>query len=334
MQAHLINNAASTCVSSLKTQGLEPIDSVSPQVAILLCTFHGEKYLSEQLESIAAQTHKNWKIWVSDDGSQDQTHKILIEYQELWGKDRLSIHSGPREGFVTNFLSLVSRADSNSDFYAYSDQDDIWESDKLERAVSFLTTVPNQVLGLYCSRTRVVNQDDRTINLSPDYSKPPSFRNALTQNIASGNTMVFNKATRAQLIRIEDGSDIVYHDWFTYILVTGCGGEVYFDKNPSVRYRQHDSNQLGSNLGFLPTLYRFSLMLRGRFRGWNEKNISALKKYEDRLTKKSWESLRQFDAARHASLPNRMRLLIESGVYRQTLLGNIGLFIAALLKKI
>lgn len=60
---------------------LATVNPTEPKVAILLCTFHGEKYLSEQLDSIAAQTHGNWEIWASDDGSSDATHQILLKYQ-------------------------------------------------------------------------------------------------------------------------------------------------------------------------------------------------------------------------------------------------------------
>ncbi|MBY0345241.1 MAG: glycosyltransferase, partial [Neisseriaceae bacterium] len=77
------------------------------KVAILLCTYQGQHYLRDQLDSFANQTHANWSIWASDDGSQDETHAILMAYQAKWGSERLSIHFGPKEGFVANFLSLT-----------------------------------------------------------------------------------------------------------------------------------------------------------------------------------------------------------------------------------
>lgn len=80
---------------------------LSPKVAILLCTFHGQHYLADQLDSFAAQTHTNWEVWASDDGSLDDTHSILESYSSKWGQERISIHSGPAEGFVANFLSLT-----------------------------------------------------------------------------------------------------------------------------------------------------------------------------------------------------------------------------------
>ena len=89
-----------------------------------------------------ASAFLDWEIWASDDGSQDDTHAILERYQGTWGAHRMSIHYGPAEGFVSNFLSLTCKADIQADCYAYSDQDDIWEEDKLQRAVDWLRTVP------------------------------------------------------------------------------------------------------------------------------------------------------------------------------------------------
>ncbi len=98
-------------------------------MAILLCTYHGQHYLAEQLDSFAAQTHANWEVWASDDGSQDDTRAILERYQRTWPAGRLSIHFGPAEGFAANFLSLTFKARIEADYFAYSDQDDVWEPD-------------------------------------------------------------------------------------------------------------------------------------------------------------------------------------------------------------
>ena len=167
-----------------------------PKVAILLCTYHGQHYLAEQLDSFAAQSHSNWEVWASDDGSKDDTHAILEAYQQKWPDGRLSIHFGPAEGFAANFLSLTCKASIDADYYAYSDQDDIWEPNKLARAVEWLNTLPENIPALYCSRTRLVDSNNNEIGVSPLFAKPPSFANALMQNIGGGNTMVFNNAAR------------------------------------------------------------------------------------------------------------------------------------------
>ena len=97
-----------------------------PHVAILMCTLNGERFLKEQLDSFTTQTHQDWTLWVSDDGSTDQTLEILRATQAEWGADRLKIVEGPRKGFARNFLSLACRAEIEAEYFAFSDQDDVW----------------------------------------------------------------------------------------------------------------------------------------------------------------------------------------------------------------
>jgi len=310
------------------------LNTPDPKVAILMSTYNGEKYLVEQLESIAAQTHKNWVLYVSDDGSSDSTIQILSKYQDEWSKHRLFIQQGPSKGFAANFLSLATNSKIHADFYAYSDQDDIFETNKLERAIKSLKEKSLLVPALYCSRTILINDLNKNIGESPNYKKPPSFENALTQNMASGNTMVFNNATRELLKRIKYPEEIVYHDWSTYLLVTGCGGTVYYDTVSTVRYRQHDDNQLGSNLGFWATFYRFILMLKGRFKQWNDINIKTMYNYKDVILEKNIQILDSYKKSRSGSLIKRILSFKRSKAHRQTFSGNLGLYIAVIFRKI
>lgn len=305
-----------------------------PKVAILLCTYHGQQFLADQLDSLAAQTHSNWEVWASDDGSKDGTHAVLADHQNKWGKDRLSIHFGPAEGFVANFLSLTCNASIEADCYAYSDQDDIWEANKLERAVKWLTSIPADIPALYCSRTRLVDANDNEIGLSPLFSRPPSFANALTQNIGGGNTMVFNNAARALLRQVGENINVVTHDWWAYMVVAGCGGQVFYDSAPTVRYRQHSGNLVGMNSSWGARFKRIRMMWQGRFRSWNDGNIEALQKLKNKLTPENRKILACFARARDMNLISRLIYLKRSGIYRQTLLGNLGLIIAAVFKKI
>ena len=306
----------------------------SPKVAILLCTYQGQQYLHEQLNSFVSQTHKNWELWVSDDGSKDGTHAILAETVRDWKPGKIFVHNGPQEGFCANFLSLTCHVDIKADYYAYSDQDDIWKSEKLARAVACLSEVPKDTPALYCSRTRVVDADDKSICMSPLFEKTPSFANALMQNIGAGNTMVFNEAARQLLIAAGEKVKVVTHDWWAYMLITGCGGQVFYDPIPTVRYRQHCSNLVGMNSSWPARLKRIVQLFQGRFREWNDLNVKALASVRDRLTPKNQQVLDQFMAARQASLLRRLLGLKASGVYRQTLFGKLGLIAAAVFNKI
>ena len=318
---------------SLKSLLHRPHPSV-PKVAVLLCTMQAQHFLAEQLNSIATQTHPAWAIWASDDGSDDYTHAILEYYQSHWGEDRLSIHAGPAEGSTANFLSLSCRADIDADYFAYADQDDIWESDKLERAVAWLKTIPADVPALYGSRTLLVDARNQHIGYSPLFQQPPSFRNALVQSIAGGNTMVFNRAARDLLRAAGENIEAVTHDWWAYMLVTGCGGAVHYDVYPTVRYRQHGGNQFGSNVSPLAQMKRMRLLLQGRFRGWVDANLSALQRVRHLMTPENQQVLDEFTRARKRRLVPRLMGLKRAGIHRQTTLGNLGITLAALINRL
>jgi glycosyltransferase involved in cell wall biosynthesis len=306
----------------------------SPAVAILLCTYQGQLYLQAQLDSFVTQTHSNWVLWVSDDGSKDGTYAILNQALKAWGKDKILIHNGPKEGFCVNFLSLTCKADIEADYYAYSDQDDIWQSEKLARALAVLETVPANVPALYCSRTLVVDADDHPICMSPLFTKPPSFANALMQNIGGGNTMVFNDAARKLLIEAGKYVNVVTHDWWAYLLVSGCGGLVFYDAEPTVRYRQHEHNLVGMNASTSARLKRIIQLFKGRFREWTDLNVAAINAMRVHLTPKNQRILDQFVVARQQPLFRRMLALKSSGIYRQTLFGKLGLIVSAIFNKI
>ncbi len=308
--------------------------SALPKVAILLGTYQGQHYLAAQLDSYAAQSHPHWQVWASDDGSQDETCAILQAYQTKWGNDRLSIHSGPAQGFAANFLSLACHAGIEADYYAYSDQDDIWNADKLERALSWLQTVPSNTPALYCSRTSLIDTNNKVIGFSPLFAKPPCFANALMQNVGGGNTMVFNNAARALLREAGEDVDVFTHDWWTYLVVSGCGGQVFYDAHPSLHYRQHGENLVGMNSSWSARLVRIRMLWQGRFRNWNDHHLQALLRVRPKLTPDNEKTLGRFMVARNQRLIPRLIGLRHSGIYRQTLLGNLGLIAAALFKKI
>lgn len=304
------------------------------KIAILLCTHNGEAFLKEQLDSFAAQTWDNWCLVVSDDNSTDQTRHILGEYQRQWPAGRLTVRSGPAKGVAENFMAVTRSVQGQADYYAWSDQDDVWHPDKLERAVQWLQGIPVDTPALYCGRTQLVNSDNQSIGRSPLFSKKPSFANALMQNIGGGNTMVFNQAACKVLAETSISTVWAYHDWWAYIIITGCGGQVHYDPEPSLRYRQHGNNTVGSNVGRSARFARLRELLKGRFQSWNTLNVQALQKHQRRLTHEHAETFRLFAEARQRPLPMRLLQFKRSGVYRQRCLDNLGLVLAAILGKI
>jgi glycosyltransferase involved in cell wall biosynthesis len=306
----------------------------APSVAILLCTLRGHDYLRQQLDSIVGQTHKSWSIWVSDDGSDQSTHTILDEYQTRLGSSRFNILRGPAQGFAANFLSLACNASIRAAYFAFADQDDVWEPEKLERALQWLDGTPADVAALYCARTRKVDANNQHIGFSELLTRAPSFANALVQSIASGNTMVFNNAARDLLLAAGPKIEVAAHDWWTYQLVSGSGGHVFYDSRPTVRYRQHRDNLIGTNGTWSARIHRARMLLQGRFRNWSRMNIAALDAMRAHLTAENQTRLDEFSKARWGDIFARMAAFRRSGVYRQTWLGNLGLIAAVILKRL
>ena len=288
-------------------------------VAILLCVFQGEQFLQQQLDSFYLEQEMDICLWASDDGSTDETTNLLQEYKQKFSKNLVTVVSGPRKGPSFNFLSLLRNPSVEANYFAFSDQDDIWEKDKLSRAIACLENLPDDTPAVYCSRTRVVDQENREIGLSPLFAKPPSFANALVQSIGGGNTMVLNSAARKLINKIEL-SEISSHDWWIYLLVSGAGGTVIYDDSPSLRYRQHGNNQIGANNGWRARYLRIVAMLfKDRFKIWIDQNLAGLYLSYELLTPENKKLLDHFSVMRNRNLRMRLWGVISLGLYRQTL---------------
>jgi len=304
------------------------------RVTVLMCTYNGERFLAQQLDSIARQTYSVWNVVVSDDGSTDSTLEILHQYSESWGEGKLTVRQGPKRGFAANFMSVTCDDPIKSQFYAWADQDDIWQDNKLEIALQLLQTLPTDIPTLYCARTELVSDTGAVIGRSPLFARPASFSNALVQSISGGNTMVFNQVARELFQLAGSHLNIVSHDWWAYLLVSGAGGQVFYDPSPTILYRQHQANLIGSNSGVLARIMRLRMMFSGRFRGWKQQNIAALDSVRAQLSHESQLTLEQFKKARSARVFARFIWLKRSRVYRQTRWGNLGLILAAVFNRI
>jgi len=304
----------------------------NPKIVILLATRNGAAYLQEQLDSYRAQTYGNWELLVSDDGSTDGTVAMIEAFAGSVAQ-RVVIRTGPQKGFWQNFVSLVRAEDIDGDLFAYSDQDDVWFAEKLANAARWFES-RTEAPALYFSRTELIEANGAPIGFAPLFVRPPVFQNALVQNIGGGNTMVFNRAARQALRATPEDAALVSHDWWTYQVVTGIGGVAHYDPWPSLKYRQHGLNIVGANIGWRARLVRMSAFVGGRVVGWNDINLAVLGRMRAMLTPANALSLDRYTQARHAPWPKRLWLVWQSGVYRQSMVENVGLFVGALFGKI
>jgi glycosyltransferase involved in cell wall biosynthesis len=313
----------------MDADGLEE-QPVAGSVAILLCTMNGARFLPDQLASFEGQDFTNWRLFASDDGSEDGTMALLEEFQKKHGAHRVSIRRGPRRGYVANFLSLICDPALNSDYYALSDQDDIWMAHKLSRARSFLIAAPADLPSLYCSRVRLIDAKGIGIGLARLFRKAPHFQHALVQNIAGGHTMVFNEKARSVLMKAGPDVDAAVHDWWIYQAITAVGGSVMYDPVPTVDYRLHAGNQIGGKYGRV----RHSQILLNRFKHWNDLNTRALERIQSSMPEENKKVFDLFCRSRRSHLLPRMYWFLRSGIYREPMLDNLPLMLAALLGKI
>lgn len=307
----------------------------SKHVAILLATFDGAKCLPDQLCSFKNQTHQDWSLWVSDDGSSDDSSQVINCFKRAEQTHNVRIFNGPQRGFAMNFLSLIRNVNSDVPYVAFSDQDDSWLPQKLERGLSVLSDIPDDVPAVYCGRTWICSPTLRKIRRSPWFQKKPNFQNAIVQSIGGGNTMLLNAAALALVKKASDDvQEIASHDWWTYQLVTGAGGKVIYDKDPMVLYRQHDNNVIGADGGLRATFGRLAMVIAGTFQSWNTLHERALVHSSAILTAENQSLLRSFQRLRRTTIFDRVKRLQRSGIYHQTALGTMGLWVAAILNRI
>lgn len=306
------------------------------RVAILLATYNGERFLRRQLESIAGQSHQDWFLVVSDDGSSDATLAIIDAFAHEVGVERVIVRDGPRRGFVANFLSMACAPEVVADYFAFCDQDDVWLPEKLERAISRLRAAPrgDHPARLYGGRTLLVDEHDRELGLSRLCSRRIGFENALVQSYAGANTMVFDAAARALLAAAGADVRVASHDWWLYLLVSGVGGAVVYDSHPTVRYRQHVHNAQGANNGVLARFKRLRGLLAGQLRNWNGQHLESLSRVGSMLTRRNRALAEAFSSLRGAGGLAAVRQLRKVGVHRQSTSDDLALRLAALLRRL
>ena len=147
--------------------------------------------------------------------------------------------------------------------------------------------------------------------------------------------MVFNQAVKDLLIASSRNVAILpSHDWWIYIVTSAVEGNVVYDPEPHLLYRQHGRNLVGGNTSLRSSLNRLLKLRDGHFREWCQQNIDALDNSGTRLTEDNRMFFRAFTKLRRSSVWHRVYYAFKNTVYRQTLAGNIALKIAIVTKKI
>lgn len=214
-----------------------------------MSTFNGERFIKEQLQSVLCQNNVSVHLIVRDDGSTDDTVKILESFEDS-SPERIEIIKGENIGWRKSFMKLleyVARHNRQSDYFAFSDQDDVWLPDKLSTAICHLKGMGDGTPALYCSNQYYFKDGINHGVIRKDTPRP-SVKGCLVRNYATGCTIVMNRELTAILAQETPAMEIP-HDHWAYMVANLCG-KVFIDPESHILYRQHDSNQIGHKDSF------------------------------------------------------------------------------------
>ena len=220
------------------------------KIAVLLSSYNGEKYIETQIESILAQQCKDSiDLWVRDDGSTDGTQSILRRYAEA---GKLQWYTGGNLGPAHSFLDLVKHC-RDYDCYAFADQDDFWQKDKVSAAVQKLSGQAGAAA--YFCNAELVDADLEPLGRNV-YVKSPKldFRTLACAGGILGCTIVINKRLAQYIQEKELPGNIVMHDFYVILLCLSMGGNIVFDPKAHMKYRQHGNNVVGVSSGLASTI--------------------------------------------------------------------------------
>ncbi len=212
---------------------------MKPKCAVFLSTYNGAVYLAQQITSILNQRDIDINLMIRDDGSSDNTVEIIQSYCE---DPRVKFICGDNIGYGQSFLSLMYLSDDNYDCYAFSDQDDIWDDDKVISGWNSIKMLKGPIL-YYCSQ-RIVDEEGKYIREDSSFERIAKCTRytASKTNLIRGCTMIWNKKMHTELLKYRpDISCIKEHDiWVSWLAL--CVGKLVYDNRPHMDYRQLNSS--------------------------------------------------------------------------------------------
>lgn len=210
------------------------------KIDVLLATYNGQLYIEQQILSLLAQTYKDWHLYVRDDGSADDTMRIVMHYANI--DDRITIVKDSLGGLgcIKNFLTLLTY--SKSPYIIFCDQDDIWLENKLEILIQEIEIKNNEIPQLvYCNAYRYTTDGVEGVEIRPYVYDLNSF--LFRVGGLQGSSSLFNSKLRAFALQYK--GKITMHDFLTAYLAALLGEITYIDR-PLMLYRQHEKNVTGN----------------------------------------------------------------------------------------
>ena len=281
------------------------------KIDILLATYNGEKYLEAQLDSILNQTYSNFRLLISDDCSSDNTQKILKEYEKKDNRIQLFFQE-KNLGVMKNFEFLLENV--KNDYYMFSDQDDIWKKEKIEKSLKKLLETNSD---LVYTDLEVV---DENLNVTyPSYwklkgiynkiKKYNNFESLYLNNFVTGCTMISKSKLIKDVLPLPNTSKYVLHDYWIPLIISQKGKIAYIEE-PLIKYRQHKNNKIGSKkrsdeLKSLDEIRKLFIQVKKEhFTVFIENNNKFIDKNIQDLNKKSLEYYEMLEKKKNFNFKN------------------------------
>lgn len=308
------------------------------KVAILMAVYNGGKYLRQQIDSIVNQTFSDWQLYIRDDGSFDNSVEIINKYiNDYPSKIQLVKDELNNLGSCNNFFQLIKHAEA--EYYMFSDQDDIWNLDKIENTLNHFIELEkiNELSKPLLLHTDLVVVDDDLQLISPSFWKYQQmdvrngnfFNKLLVQNIVTGCTLMFNCELKEKLIQLP--VNVFVHDWWI-ALVASAFGSIEYMEIQTLKYRQHNQNVAGakqsSGKHFIKRLLKFDEVKKGLEHSVFQANV-FLEVYRNQLDDRLINMLVEFGNLNNYNWFYRRIILVKYGIYKSRLVRNIGLFLVA-----
>ena len=264
---------------------------MNPKIEILLATYNGEKYVGEQIDSIINQTYNNWELLIRDDNSKDRTLEILKEYEKKDKRIKVIEDKKGNLGFVKNFEELLNN--SKEDWIMFSDQDDYWLENKIEKYVAILNTSSEDILKkpmLIHSNSFICDDNleiikDEFINskIANKYNEDDFYFAYFVQ----GSTVLINRAIID--LALPFSKNVTVHDRYFHLLAEFLGKRIFINES-LIKYRQHSNNKIGAKSSVI------SKILKKRYFHTEDRELilEIQKKYKDNLGTEQIEKIEKY----------------------------------------
>ena len=298
-------------------------------IAVLLSTYNGEEFIKEQLDSLFFQSVKEFVLVVRDDGSSDNTLKILKDYAKKY-ENLILLPTNENLGIKKSFEILLNYALNmkNIEFFMFCDQDDVWMKNKIEKSVQLISDIKGPALGhtdLYVTDENLNvlhNSFWKYQHINPSLNQ---LNRILLQNTVTGCSMIINRPLAEMFKVIPD--EAIMHDWW-FALHASAFGEIKYLNEPTIYYRQHCKNDTGAKKYGMQYVLK---KIRKQESGILDKNILQAKKFyilhREKLNFSQKSMLESFIALPGMNFFQKRLTLFKYRFFKYGFIRNLGLFL-------